>query len=98
MACVTLKQDKDVQQLPLHLMSFIVYLVSFHLISLSLNELYPRRRVFDEISNPSMVELKCNAECFDVILATPVRVLVSHQRPESEGLIPILKYLQICRF
>jgi hypothetical protein len=35
-----------------------------------------------------------NAEGFDVILATPERVLVSQHRPDAEGLISILKCLK----
>jgi hypothetical protein len=38
------------------------------------------------------------AEGFDVMLATPERALISQQRSEAEGLISILKYLQIYRF
>jgi hypothetical protein len=34
------------------------------------------------------------AEGFDVILATPERVLVSQHRPDTEGLISILKCLK----
>jgi hypothetical protein len=34
------------------------------------------------------------AEGFDVILATPERVLVSQHRPDAEGLISILKCLK----
>jgi hypothetical protein len=33
------------------------------------------------------------AEGFDIILATPERVLVSQHRPDAEGLISILKCL-----
>jgi hypothetical protein len=40
------------------------------------------------------VELKCNAEGFDVILATPEMVLVSEHRPDAKGLISILKCLK----
>jgi hypothetical protein len=36
-----------------------------------LKELNPRRRVYAEIPKPSRVEIKCTAEGFDVILATP---------------------------
>jgi hypothetical protein len=62
-------------------------------------ELNPRRRVYVEIPKPSRVELKCSqnlkalAEGFDVILVTPSRVLVSQHRPDTEGLISILKCL-----
>jgi hypothetical protein len=35
-----------------------------------------------------------NASGFDVILATPERVLVSQHRPDAEGLISILKCLK----
>jgi hypothetical protein len=35
------------------------------------------------------------AEGFDVILATPERVLVSQHRPDDEGLISILKCLKL---
>jgi hypothetical protein len=35
-----------------------------------------------------------NAEGFDVISATPERVLVSQHRPDTEGLISILKCLK----
>jgi hypothetical protein len=34
------------------------------------------------------------AEGFDIILATPERVLVSQHRPNAEGLISILKCLK----
>jgi hypothetical protein len=34
------------------------------------------------------------AEGFDVILATPERVLISQHRPDAEGLISILKCLK----
>jgi hypothetical protein len=34
------------------------------------------------------------AEGFDVIIATPERVLVSQHRPDAEGLISILKCLK----
>jgi hypothetical protein len=34
------------------------------------------------------------AEGFDVILATPERVLVSQHKPDAEGLISILKCLK----
>jgi hypothetical protein len=50
-------------------------------------ELNPRRRVYVEIPKPARV----NASGFDVILATPERVLVSQHRPDAEGLISILK-------
>jgi hypothetical protein len=52
-----------------------------------LKELNPRCQVYVEIPKPSRVELKCsqNAEGFDVILATPERVLVSQRRPDAEG-------------
>jgi hypothetical protein len=46
-----------------------------------------RRPVYVEIPKPSRVELKCNAEGFDVILATPVSVLGSQHRPDADGLI-----------
>jgi hypothetical protein len=36
-----------------------------------------------------------NASGFDVILATPERVLVSQHRPDTEGLISILKCLKL---
>jgi hypothetical protein len=38
------------------------------------------------------------AEGFDVILATPERVLVSQHRPDAEGLISILKCLKAKRY
>jgi hypothetical protein len=38
---------------------------------------------------------KMLAEGFDVILATPERVLVSQHRPDAEGLISILKCLKL---
>jgi hypothetical protein len=45
------------------------------------------------------VELKCcNASGFDVILATPERVLVSQHRLNAEGLISILKCLKAKRY
>jgi hypothetical protein len=56
-------------------------------------ELNPSRRVYVEIPKPLRVELKCSqnppealAEGFDVILATPERVLVSQHRPDAEGI------------
>jgi hypothetical protein len=58
-----------------------------------LKELNPRRRVYVEIPKPARVQLKCSqnpealADGFDVILATPKRVLVSQHRPDAEGLI-----------
>jgi hypothetical protein len=59
-------------------------------------ELNPRRRVYVEIPKPLRVVLKCsqNTEGFDIILATPERVLVSQNRPDAEGLISILKCLK----
>jgi hypothetical protein len=47
--------------------------------------------MYVEIPKPARVELKCNAEGFDVILATPERVLVSQHRPDAKSLISILK-------
>jgi hypothetical protein len=38
-----------------------------------------------------------NASGFDVILATPERLLVSQHRPDAEGLISILKCLKAGR-
>jgi hypothetical protein len=61
-----------------------------------IKELNPRRRVYVEIPKPARVELKCShASGFDVILATPERVLVSQHRPDTEGLISILKCLKL---
>jgi hypothetical protein len=61
-----------------------------------IKELNPRRRVYVEIPKPARVEL--NASGFDVILATPERVLVSQHRPDAEGLISILKCLKLIIF
>jgi hypothetical protein len=56
---------------------------NFLLLRHLLKELNPRRRVYVVICR------------FDVILATPKRVLVSQHRPDAEGLISILKCLKL---
>jgi hypothetical protein len=50
------------------------YLTHYPSEYLWIKELKPRRRIYVEIPKPSRVELKCNAEGFDVISATPERV------------------------
>jgi hypothetical protein len=63
-------------------------------VTASLRELSPWRRVYVEIPKPSRVKLKCSKNVIDVILATPERVLVYQHRPDAEGLISILKCLK----